>query len=337
MVDPATPDCYILLIMPKSQPQISNADSRSAEERYNAYGRFLREKFGCRVYKVSVDAGFTCPNRDGTIATGGCTYCNNESFRPNTAVNLKPISEQVRAGTAYLRRRYGAGKFVVYFQPFTNTHAPLEVLIPLYEAAIAQPDVVGISLGTRPDSVDERKLAWLENLARNSFVTLEYGLQSMHDKTLARINRGHDFGCWLDAMARSRNRGVWLCAHVILGFPWETREEILETAAALSDKGLNFLKLHHLHVVSGSRMAEEYRKHPFSLPGLEEYADLAVDFLERLSPDIVIERLFGLAPEDKLIAPIWGKSKAEIHRRIRRRLVERNTYQGRLYRSVGSK
>ena len=316
--------------MSNFRSRISSPRSHVEKYLYNAYGGFLKEKFGCRVYKVSVDGGFSCPNRDGTLAVGGCTYCNNDSFRPKTASSLKPVSEQVDEGISYLKNRYGAAKFVVYFQPFTNTHAPLESLIPLYEAAISHPDVVGLSLGTRPDCVDEGKLAWLERLARDFFITLEYGLESMHDRTLQRINRGHDFQCWLEAMNRSRNRGIWLCAHVILGFPWESRAEVLETASVLSDKGLNFLKLHHLHVVRDSAMADEYRVHPFPLPRLAEYVDLVVDFLERLSPDIFIERLFGFAPEEQLIAPVWGKTKAEVHRLIVRRLQERNTYQGRL-------
>jgi radical SAM protein (TIGR01212 family) len=316
--------------MPESESRISPLKPPDSGSRYNAYGPFLKQKFGCRVYKVSVDAGFTCPNRDGTAGLGGCTYCNNDSFRPATAAGPKPLSEQIKEGTDYLKRRYGAGKFIVYFQPFTNTHAPLQALVPLYETAVAQPGVVGISLGTRPDCVDDEKLAWLQQLARDYFVTLEYGLESTHDRTLMRINRGHNFQSWTDAVNRTRNRGIWLCAHIILGFPWETREEMLSAAPALSDKGLNFLKLHHLHVVRGSAMAEEYRKNPFPLFGLEEYADLVVDFLERLSPAIVIERLFGFAPPDQLIGPLWGKSKAEIRRCIEQRLAERDTYQGRL-------
>ena len=302
--------------------------------RYNSYGRFLKEKFGCRVAKISVDGGFSCPNRDGTLATGGCTYCNNDSFRPPNASRLKPVSEQVGDGIEHFKKRYGAGKFIVYFQPFTNTHAPLETLVPLYEAAVDHPDVVGLSLGTRPDCIDENKLKWLEKLACTHFVTLEYGLQSVYDATLARINRGHDFQCWLDAMNHTRNRGIWLCTHVILGFPWETREEMLHTAEVISDKGLNFLKLHHLHVVRNTPMGSDYQINPFPLLGLEEYADLVVDFLERLNSSIFIERLFGVAPESQLIGPIWGKSKAEARRYIEQRLVLRDTYQGR--KAVGS-
>jgi uncharacterized protein len=298
-------------------------------ERYSAYGHFLKAKFGCRVYKVSVDGGFTCPNRDGTVGTGGCTYCSNDSFRPATANRLKSIPDQVVEGIDHLRTRYGAEKFIIYFQPFSNTHAALQDLIPLYESAIDHPDVVGLSVGTRPDCIDESKIAWFEKLARTHFVTLEYGLQSIHDSTLARINRGHGYLCWLDAMKRTRNRGIWLCAHLILGFPWETCEEMLGAAEALNDSGVSFLKLHHFHVVRNTRLGDEYQAQPFPLLELEDYADLVVDFLELLNPAIYIERFFGFAPADQLIAPIWGKSKSEIRRLIEQRLSTRNTYQGR--------
>jgi radical SAM protein (TIGR01212 family) len=305
-----------------------NREKKEPGSRFNSYGRFLKAHFGGRVYKVSVDAGFSCPNRDGTIAAGGCTYCNNDSFRPKSAESLKPIAQQVREGIGYLRERYRAERFIVYFQAFTNTHAPLEKLIPLYEEALNHQDVVGLSLGTRPDCVDERKLSWLEELARTRLVTLEYGLQSVYDTTLARINRGHSFQCWADAMQRTRGRGIRLCTHLILGFPWESREEMLRAADIISDKGLDFLKLHHLHVVRGTAMEKEYSEKPFPLLGLDEYADLVVDFLERLNPAIFIERLFGSAPENQLIGPRWGKSKAEIRHAIEQRLTDRNTFQG---------
>src|SRR5436309_2014405 len=173
-----------------------------AEERFRSYNRWLQEKFGERVYKVIVDAGFTCPNRDGTVAVGGCTYCNNDSFRPEAVDRFRPIREQVASGIEYLRRRYRARKFIVYFQPFTNTYAPLERLIPLYESALDHPEVVGLAVGTRPDCVDDTTIAWFEALARTSVVTLEYGLESIYDRTLARINRGHDHAAWLDAVPR---------------------------------------------------------------------------------------------------------------------------------------
>ena len=315
--------------MPNSQFSISNLESQIP---YNSYGRFLRQKFGCRVYKVSVDGGFTCPNRDGTVAVGGCTYCNNESFRPASASRPKSVATQVKEGIEYLRKRYAAEKFIAYFQPYTNTHAPLEVLIPLYEAALDHPDVVGLSLGTRPDCVDEFKLDWLENLASKCFVTVEYGLQSIYDATLARIHRGHDFRCWADAMDRTRDRGIWLGTHLILGFPWETRDEMLRAADVLSGRGLNFLKLHHMQVVRNTGLAREYQEKPFRLLELGEYADLVVDFVGRMDPGIHIERLFGAAPEQLLIGPAWGKSTAETRHIIERKFAERGVRQGSLRR-----
>ncbi len=299
--------------------------------RYNSFGTQLREMFGCRVYKVIVDAGFTCPNRDGTVAVGGCTYCNNDAFRPQAVDRLKQIPEQVREGIRYLRRRYRARRFIVYFQPFSNTHAPLERLIPLYESALGHPEVIGLAVGTRPDCVDDDKIAWFENLARSRFVSLEYGLESIYDDTLARINRGHDYNCWLNAVGRTRNRGITICAHLILGFPWETRSQILAMAGAVSRSGIDFLKLHHLHVVRNTILGREFQREPFPLLEFEEYVDLVVDFLERLSPSIALQRLFGLAPESQLLGPCWGKTKAEMQFRIERRLAERQTYQGRLF------
>jgi uncharacterized protein len=304
------------------------------DRRYNSYGHFLRQKFGCKVYKISVDGGFSCPNRDGTVGTGGCAYCSNDSFRPETANRLKSIAQQVKDGIEHLNSRFGAGKFLVYFQPFTNTHAPLDSLIRLYEEALDHPDVVGLSVGTRPDCVDPEKIAWFEKLARNYFVTLEYGLQSIHDKTLERINRGHNYQCWVDAMNLARNRGIWLCVHLILGFPWETREEMLAGAEALAGRGVNFLKLHHFHVVRNTPLGNEYQDRPFSLIGFEEYVELIVDFLERLDRDIYIERLFGFAPMSQLIGPVWGKSKSEIRNAIEQRLISRNTFQGRSERGI---
>lgn len=298
-------------------------ESFSKSQPYKSYGRFLRDKFGCRVYKISVDAGFLCPNRDGTISTGGCSYCNNDSFRAKSANPLKSVSEQIQEGMEYLRKRYGAEKFIAYFQPSTNTYAPLETLIPLYEAAIGHSDVIGLSIGTRPDCIDEGKIAWLERLAKKYFVTIEYGLQSVYDETLRRINRGHNFQCWQHAMAMTRNRGIWLGTHLILGFPWETREDVLAEAAMVSNEGVNFLKLHHLHIVKNSSLAREYLENPFPLLELEEYADLVADFIQRLNPQVYLERLFATAPEDQLIAPIWGKSKSEIQYFIERKIAAR--------------
>jgi uncharacterized protein len=300
--------------------------------RYNANGRHLKARYGCRVYKVIVDAGFTCPNRDGTVAIGGCTFCSNESFRPEAASRQLPVIEQVERGIAYLRRRYRAGKFIAYFQPFTNTYAPLERLVPLYESALAHPDVVGLAVGTRPDCVDEQKLSWFETLAKTREVTLEYGLESIYDSTLRRINRGHDFRCWSEAVDRTRGRGILIGAHLILGFPWESRDQMLAGADAISASRIDVLKLHHLHVVRHTAMGREYLEKPFPLPGFQEYLELVVDFLERLDPRVRIERLFGLAPDDQLIAPRWEKTKAEVQYAVEQRLEERDSWQGKLWR-----
>ncbi len=299
--------------------------------RYNSYGAFLRRKYGCRVGKVSVDAGFTCPNRDGTAGLGGCAYCDGDSFVPESVSRARPVAEQVAAGIEYLRARYRARKFIAYFQPRTNTHAPLDRLVPLYEEAMAHEDIVGLAVGTRPDAVDEDKLAWFEQLAGARFVTLEYGLQSAHDRTLERIRRGHDYACWRKAVERTRGRGIYVTAHLILGFPWESREEMLSMAAAVSAAGVDFLKLHHLHVLRGTAMGAEFERAPFALPSYGEYVGLVVDFLERLDPDVCLERLFALAPEDRLLAPRWGKSKAEMQFDIEQALARRRTWQGRLF------
>jgi uncharacterized protein len=303
----------------------------SGGSRYNSYGAFLKETFGCRVAKIVVDAGFSCPNRDGTAGVGGCTYCNNDAFRPATARSQDPVSLQVGNGIAFLRQRYRARKFIVYFQPFTNTFAPLTRLIPLYEGALAHPDVVGIAVGTRPDCVDEEKVAWFADLARTRFVTLELGLQSIHDQTLARINRGHDYDCWLRALRLVRGRGIHVGTHLILGFPWESREEMLAMAGAMSGIGLDFLKLHHLHVVRNTALGRQFLHEPFPLLGYEQYLDLVVAFLELLEPAIRLERLFGIAPEEHLVGPNWGRAKAGIQFDIEQTLAARNTWQGRLY------
>jgi len=205
------------------------------------------------------------------------------------------------------------------------------VLAPVYEAALQHPDVVGIAVGTRPDCVDEGKIAWFEALARSRFVALEYGLESIHDRTLIRIRRGHDYESWRQAVRRTRGRGIHIGAHLILGFPWESREEMLAMAEAVSGAGLNFLKLHHLHVVRGTALARQYLDEPFQLLGYEEYLDLAVEFLERLDPEIKLERLFGLAPAEYLIAPLWARSRAGIQSDLESRLAARETWQGRIF------
>ncbi len=298
--------------------------------RYNTFGRYLKDLFGERVYKVNVDAGFTCPNRDGTVGHGGCIYCNNDSFRPSAVRSVLPLKEQIDQGISYLRRRFGARRFIVYFQPYTNTYAPLERLRQLYSEALSHPDVVGLAIGTRPDCVDEDKLDYLESLAKEYFILIEYGLQSIYDRTLEFINRGHDYATFLRALEMTEGRSIHMGAHIILGFPTETEEEQLHMADVLSELPIGFLKIHQLQVVKHTVLERLYRQAPFKTFGYQEYLDFLARFLERLSPEIVIQRLFATSPDEILVAPKWGKTKSEILRDIDRHLEEKGTYQGRL-------
>jgi hypothetical protein len=303
--------------------------------RYNGYGPWLKQHFGSRVYKVSVDGGFTCPNRDGLVARGGCTYCNNDSFRAGGVSARDSVEDQVRKGISFLSQRYQAEKFLVYWQHYTNTYAPVERLRDLFTRSLqADPRVVGLSIGTRADCVENQKLDMLQELAKTHYVTLEYGLESIYDSTLERLNRGHDGACYEDAVRRTRERGLPICTHVILGFPWETREEMLAYPDYLNGLSINFLKIHHLHIVRHTALGREYVANPFRTFSYVEWIEFVCDFLERLSPAMVVQRLYGWAPNDDLIAPRWDKSKAEILRDVQAELERRDSWQGK--KCVGS-
>ena len=305
------------------------AQLRSSQPRFRSYNHWLQEKFGERVYKVIVDAGFTCPNRDGTVAVGGCAYCNNNSFRPPSAIKTDPIHDQVREGIEYIRKRFDAHKFIIYFQPFSNTYAETDYLHQLYTDAIDHPDVVGLAIGTRPDCVDEEKIRMIQEIAQRTFVSLEFGVESIYDDTLRRVNRGHDYSAFLTAAELTRRQDLHLGAHLILGFPWETREQWLAMADEMSRVGVDALKIHHLHVVRGTALAAEYARQPFRVLGYEEYLDLLCDFVERLDPNIVIERMFGEAPFGLLVAPNWRRNKNDLVLDIQRKFEERDVRQGR--------
>ena len=300
-------------------------------ERYNSYNRFLQDKFGTRVHKVPVNAGFTCPNRDGKVATGGCSYCNIDSFTPEAARARIPIRQQVSNGIAYLKRRTKAKAFIVYFQPYSNTYATLDRLIPLYEEALDHPEVVGISVGTRPDCVEEEKLLFFRDLARRYFVTIEFGIESIFDETLASINRGHDYRCTVDAITRTAAHGLHICGHLIFGFPSETRDMMLQTVQDVSMLPLHNVKLHNLHVVRHTRLAAEYAEKPFHIFTFEEWVRFVCDTVERLNPNFIVERLYGDAPKDLLIAPDWCRNRSQIIDAIRQELDRRDTHQGSLY------
>jgi len=298
------------------------------EERYYRYSRYLRERFQARVYRIALDAGFTCPTRDGTKGSNGCLYCNNESFASKRAESLPTIGEQIQKGIALMWRFHKAEKFLAYFQPFTNTYAPVEKLEKLYQEALAFPEIVGICIGTRPDCVSEEIFQLLEQLNRETYISVELGIESVHDKTLEWARRGHDFAQTQKAITAAKVHDLHVAGHLILGFPTETRAEILATPAMLNDLGIDALKIHNLHIVRNSLLAEYYTQNPFPLFTEQEWIILMADFLERLRPEIVIQRLCGEAKPGTLIAPQWNISKNEIINDIRAELARRGTHQG---------
>ncbi|MBF8302993.1 MAG: radical protein [Candidatus Dadabacteria bacterium] len=301
------------------------------DRRYNNYNSYLKEKFGCRVHKVSVDVGFTCPNRDGNVAIGGCIYCNNDSFVPSYAKSRVSLQDQIRTGMEYLKKRFKAEKFIIYFQAYTNTYDKIEKLEKLYREALDNENVVGLAIGTRSDCVDEEKIKLFDDLAKDWFVSIEYGIESIYDKTLEYMNRGHNYKSIIDAIRITKERGIHIGAHIIVGFPTEAKEEMLQMADEVSRLNIDFLKVHNLHIVKNTPLARMYAKDPFHLFNYQEYLDFITCFLERLAPNIVIERLFTDTPQDLLIAPRWNKTHTEILRGIDMELERRDTYQGRLF------
>ncbi|MEI6212666.1 MAG: TIGR01212 family radical SAM protein [Desulfuromonadales bacterium] len=296
--------------------------------RINSYGHYLRRRFGCRVSKVNVDAGFTCPNRDGSKGSGGCIYCNNVSFSPKGTQPLIPLEEQMAAGMAYHRLRFRSEKFIIYFQKYTNTYGPPELLADLYRRALDHPDVLGISVGTRPDSLEDGALELLTEIALTYYVCLELGLQSMDDGVLSRINRGHTLEDFMAAVARAASRNFDICVHLICGFPGETADDFMETASLMARLPINSIKLHQLHAVEGTELAEMFRRGEFLPLTLEEYITRIADFLERIPPDIAIQRLYGSAPLDICVAPRWGLKNNQMWYAVINELIRRNSWQG---------
>lgn len=296
--------------------------------RFNTFGSYLKKNFNTIIHKVNVDAGFTCPNRDGTLDVTGCIYCNNDSFRPSECKPQLSLREQIRKGISYLSLRYGARRFLVYFQPFTNTYASVSELEHLYAETLSHPAVIGIAIGTRPDCVDEEKISLIHSFAKKYFVLIEYGLQSIYDKTLEYIHRGHNYQAFLDAVNITAEKGIHIGAHIIVGFPTETKDEMLSIATEISKLPVEFIKIHQLQVVKDTPLASYYEKEPFHVFSYEEYLDFVVDFIEHLSPKITIQRFFATAPPDILIAPKWGKSRHQLMNEIKKRFIERNAMQG---------
>jgi radical SAM protein (TIGR01212 family) len=298
--------------------------------RFYPYSQFLRERFGCRVYKLTVDAGLTCPNRDGSKGLGGCIYCENSSFSPAAGSRLS-VREQVEKEKRLAESRYGAHKFIAYFQPFSNTYAPVEKLRALHAEALSVDGVVGLSIGTRPDCVPPPVLDYLEDLARRTHLWIEYGLQSSHDATLQLINRGHTFAEFQDAVRRTQGRGIFICVHLILGLPGEDRDMIRATAERVAALGVDGVKLHHLHVVRDTALARMHAQGEVRLLDLGEYVRLSADVLERLPPWTVLQRFVGDVQGDSLIAPKWNEGKLRVIEAIQEELQRRGTRQGCLY------
>lgn len=313
------------------------------EARYYRFSRYLKERFGCRVHKVSVDAGFSCPNKDGRMSRDGCIYCDNRGFSFNSRSSPRPLELQIKEGINFGKKRFKAEKFIVYFQAYTNTYLPArlqyvgagaspEILRERYDAVRKFDDVVGISIATRPDCVDEEILDLIKSYTEDYEVWLEYGLQSAHDKTLEFINRGHTYEDFLGAVKLTRKRkSIKICAHVIVGLPNETREEILATAKALGQLKLEGIKIHPLHVIRGTKLEELYQSKSYAPLAFDEYVDLAVDFLEYLSPGTVVQRISADCPEEFLAAPAWMLAKDRVLKAIDEKLLAENKFQGRLY------
>ncbi len=304
---------------------------------YNSYNAYLKRRFGEPVRKIPVNAGFSCPNRDGTLAERGCIYCNNAAFYPGRGSEENSISAQLAQGRAAFAQNGRARKFLAYFQPYSNTHAPVEILQSRYREALNAGGVVGLAVATRPDCLGDPVLDLLGQLSAETYLLLEIGLQSIHNETLSRIGRGHTFEQFTDAVRRARTRGLEICVHVILGLPGEDRTHMLQTADAISALDVQGVKLHCLHVCKDTRLAEEFALGRIALLNQDEYVEVACDFLERLRPDICIHRLAAQAQPDVLIAPLWLTRKAQTQNLICGRLESRKSAQGRCSARNGSK
>lgn len=297
---------------------------------YNEYGVWLKQRLGVKVQKISINAGFTCPNRDGRVGVGGCTYCNNQTFNPEYCQTERSITEQLEQGKQFFRRKYPEMKYLAYFQAYTNTYGELEALKAKYEEALAVEDVVGLVIGTRPDCMPDALLDYLEELSHRCLIVVEYGVESVYDKTLVRINRGHTHAQTIDAIKRTAARGIPVGVHLILGLPGESREEMMSEANVLSPLPITTLKLHQLQLIKGTQMEQEFKRCPddFHLFTADEYIDLVIDFIERLREDIVLERFVSQSPASLLAVPGWGLKNYEFVERVRKRMVERHARQG---------
>lgn len=288
--------------------------------KYRDFGTWIRQQFPYRVQKISIDAGFTCPNRDGSISSGGCTFCNNQTFSPAFCNIRNSITQQLKDGKAFFAHKYPDMKYLAYFQSFTNTYANIEQLKRMYEEALAVDDVVGIVIGTRPDCISTDLLDYLEMLNKHTFVIVEYGIESANNRTLQRINRGHTFECSREAIQKTHERGLLTGGHIILGLPGEDAQESLRQAPLISALPLDILKIHQLQVIKGTALAHEYAKQPFHLYTVDEYIDLIIRYVSLLRDDLILERFVSQSPADLLIAPKWGLKNYEFTNLLNQRM-----------------
>lgn len=289
---------------------------------YIDFGTWIRGIFPFRVQKLTIDAGFTCPNRDGRISTGGCSFCDNRTFNPSYCDRTKSVTQQLNDGKAFFARKYPDMRYLAYFQAYTNTYASLDRLKAIYEEALSVDGVVGIVIGTRPDCVSGQLLDYLHDLSRHTFVMVEYGIESANDDTLRRINRGHNFECSRQAIANAHSRGLFTCGHVILGLPGEDAAESLRQAPIISSLPIDVLKIHQLQVIRGTTLAKEYARHPFHIYSAEEYISLVAGYIRLLRRDLVIERFVSMSPSDMLVAPKWGLKSHELRDMLFREMGE---------------
>jgi radical SAM protein (TIGR01212 family) len=301
------------------------------ESFYNDFSSWIRSKFDFRVQKISIDAGMTCPNRDGKISRGGCIYCDNRTFNPSYCHKHDSITEQLNAGKTFFERKYPEMKYLAYFQAFTNTYAPLDKLKSYYEEALAVDDVVGLVIGTRPDCVSEELLNYLAELSKHTFVLVEYGIESANDDTLKRINRGHDFACCRKAVEETHKRGILVGGHIILGLPGEDAAESIRQAEIISSLPLDILKIHQMQIIRNTRLAEIYEKTPFHVYSVEEYIQLIARYIQHLRPSLVLERFVSQSPASMLIAPKWGLKNYEFTNLLHNYLKENDIKQGSEY------
>ena len=300
-------------------------------EHYNSFSKWIRERFPFRVQKISVDAGFSCPNRDGSISSGGCSFCDNRTFNPSYCNRTFSIGQQISDGKAFFARKYPDMKYLAYFQAYSNTYADLDTIKRRYEEALACDGVVGLVVGTRPDCISDELLDYLEWLNRQTFLTVEYGIESTCDATLERINRGHTFECSRRAIAATHDRGIITGGHIIVGLPGESAADIIRQAGSISLTKLDILKIHQLQIIRGTRLAEEYAAKPFHVFSVDEYIRTIGEYIQHLRKDIVIERFVSQSPKGLLLAPDWGLKNYEFTNRLNNYLRERNIRQGTLF------